>query len=100
MRSVIFVSLRMAASAVTPLSPMPLSAILRARGRMGNGERVPVGVSMSADTQASTRGRGALEIGDLCLLEDSSERGGALDSDVIVRETARGGWEQACVNGR
>ena len=55
---------------------------------------------MSADTQASTRGRGALEIGDLCLLEDSSERGGALDSDVIVRETARGGWEQACVNGR
>eukprot|EP00964_Phaeocystis_antarctica_P118567 scaffold82349_cov62-Phaeocystis_antarctica.AAC.5 len=29
----------MAASAVTPLSPMPLCLRLRARGRMGNGER-------------------------------------------------------------
>ena len=45
-------------------------------------------------------GGGALEVGDLCLLEDSSERGGALVSDAIVPETARDGWEQARVNGR
>ena len=45
-------------------------------------------------------GRGALEVGDLCLLEDSSERGGALVSDAIAPETARDGWEQARVNGR
>ena len=37
------------------------------------------------------RGGGALEVGDLRLLEDSSERGGALDSDGIVPETARDG---------
>ena len=54
----------------------------------------------SADTKANTRGGGALEMGDLRLLEDGCERGGALDSDVIVPETARDGWEQARVNGR
>ena len=41
-------SLRMAASAVAPSAPMALAPRLRARGRMGNGERV--GVSMGADT--------------------------------------------------
>ena len=51
------------------------------------------------DTQASTRGRGALEVGDLRLLEDGGERRGALDSDGIILETARGGREQARVNG-
>ena len=64
-----------------------------------------VGVSMGADTKANTRGRGALEVGDLRLLEDSGERRGALGQDVVGRETARGGWgqcmrEQARVNGR
>ena len=52
------------------------------------------------DTQASTRGRGALEVGDLRLLEDGGERRGALDSDGIILETARGGWEQARVSWR
>ena len=52
LRSVIFVSLRMAASAVAPWAPIWLPLRLRARGRMGNGERV--GVSMGADTQANT----------------------------------------------
>ena len=42
----------------------------------------------------------ALEMGDLRLLEDGCERGGALESDVIVPETARDGREQARVNGR
>ena len=36
-------------------------------------------------------GGGALEIGDLRLLEDCSERGGALVSDAIARDTARDG---------
>ena len=38
--SVIFVSFRMAASAVAPSAPMSLPKRLRARGGMGNGERV------------------------------------------------------------
>ncbi len=43
-------------------------------------------------TRNETLGGGsALEVGDLRLLEDSSERTGALDSDVIILETARGG---------
>ena len=37
-------------------------------------------------------GGGALEVGDLRLLEDCSERGGALVSDVVVPDTARDGW--------
>ena len=61
----------------------------------GRGERASV--SAGADRKENTLwGDGALEVGDLCLLEDGSERGGALDSDVIVLETARDGWEQAC----
>ena len=39
-------------------------------------------------------GGGALEVDDFRLLEDGSERGGALDSDVVVPETARDGWGQ------
>ena len=57
-------------------------------------------MSTGADTKANTRGGGALETGDRRLLEDGCERGGALDSDVIVPETARDGWEQARVNRR
>eukprot|EP00964_Phaeocystis_antarctica_P085565 scaffold54074_cov60-Phaeocystis_antarctica.AAC.1 len=56
LRLVIFVSLRTAASAVAPSAPMQLSSRLRARGRMGKGERV--GVSMGADTKAHTLGAG------------------------------------------
>ena len=55
-------------------------------GQDGNGERV--GVSMGADTKANT-GRGALEVEDHRLLEDGSERGGALSFDAIALETAR-----------
>ena len=55
-------------------------------GQDGNGERV--GISMGADTKANTLwGNGAPEVGDLCLLEDGSERGGALVSDVVASET-------------
>ena len=62
---------------------------------------VGAGACQRALTQKQTlRGGGALEVGDLRLLEDSSERRGALDSDVIVLKTARDGWEQARVNGR
>ena len=51
------------------------------------------GVSMGVDTKANTQGwGGALEGGDLRLLEDCSERGGALDSDAVGGDTARDGW--------
>ena len=47
---------------------------------------------MGADRKENTLwGDGALEVGDLCLLEDSSERGGALVSDAIASETASEG---------
>ena len=51
---------------------------------------------MGADTKATTfGGSGALEVGDHRLLEDGSERGGALVSDVVVPDTAReDGWGQ------
>ena len=44
-------------------------------------------------------GGGALQGGDLRLLEDSSKRGGALVSDVVETETANR-WESKRVNGR
>jgi len=37
-------------------------------------------------------GGGALEVGDHRLLEDGSERRGALVSDAVVPDTARDGW--------
>ena len=69
--------------------------------QIGYGERASM--SAGADTKANWGG-GALELDDLRLLEDSSERGGALGPDVVPRETARG-WagavrEQVRVNGR
>eukprot|EP00964_Phaeocystis_antarctica_P012328 scaffold6809_cov56-Phaeocystis_antarctica.AAC.2 len=57
LRLVIFVSLRTAASTVAPSALMWLRPRLRARDRMGNGERV--GVSMGADTKANTSGAAA-----------------------------------------
>ena len=53
-RLVIFVSLRMAASAEAPWSPIMLPPRLRARGGVG---MVRVGVSMGIDTKANTLGR-------------------------------------------
>ena len=46
---------------------------------------------MGADTTANTRGGGALEGGDLRLLEDGGECGGASVSDVVAVETAKHG---------
>ena len=37
-------------------------------------------------------GGGALQLGDLRLLEAGSERSGALGSDVVASETASEGW--------
>ena len=61
---------------------------------------------MGTDAKANTSGGGALELGDSRLFEDGSERGGALDSDVIdadtvrVRGAARVVRKQLCVKGR
>ena len=65
-------------------------------------------VNGRADTRKRTLkgGGGALEVGDHRLLEDSGERGGALDSDEVAPETASDGWdgdgerESRRVNGR
>ena len=58
----------------------------------------------SFSCQRTLRGGGALEIGDLRLLEDGRESGGALVSDVVVPDTARDGCggtvrEQVRVSG-
>ena len=58
-------------------------------GQDRNGEKV--GVSMGTDTNATLWGGGALELGDPCLLEDGGERGGALVSDLVAPDTAKGG---------
>ena len=103
MSSVIFVSLRMAASVEAPSSPMLLFPRLRARGRVGNGERI--GVSMGADRGSQTLGgSGSLEFGDRRLLEDGGERRGALEPDPVPIETASEGQSRELrkrrVNGR
>ena len=87
MRLVIFVSLRMAASAVAPSALIRLPSRLRARGRVGNGERV--GVSMHESKHCG--GGGALEVGDLRLVDYGSQRSGALGSDFVVLETVSEG---------
>jgi hypothetical protein len=38
-------------------------------------------------------GGGAPQLGDLRLLEDGGERGGALVSDLVASETASEGWD-------
>ena len=53
-------------------------------GRMGT---VSIGVSAVLTQRRTLWVGGALEVGDLCLLEDGSERRGALSSDVIFPET-------------
>ena len=48
--------------------------------------------SKCVNTQKQTLwGGGALEVGNLCLVEDGSERSDALVSDVVVPETASEG---------
>ena len=49
---------------------------------------------MGADTKANTIGRRRTRAGDLRLLEDGRERGGALVADVVVPDTARDGLGQ------
>ena len=76
---------RPSARAAPPLGPRLFFTRLRTWER----EAGAVRVSMGADTKANTQGRGALEISDLRLLEDGSERSDALVSDVIASEAAR-----------
>ena len=67
---------------------------------MGIGEREEA--CQWALTRKRTLWGGALEVGDLRILEDGGKRGGALISDVILGETVSEGWrgdavkEQAC----
>ena len=49
-------------------------------------------MSTGTDTKANTWGGGALKVGNLRLLEDGSERGGTLVSDLVASETASAGW--------
>ena len=58
--------------------------------RGGNGGRASVSTGADKKSNAS-RGSGALEVGDLRLLEDSGERGGTLGSDAVVCKTASEG---------
>ena len=52
--------------------------------------RVFAFLAMGADTKANaSRGSGALEGGDLRLLENGSERRGAVVSNVVFSETAK-----------
>ena len=47
---------------------------------------------MGADTKANTFGGGvALQVGDVCLVEDGSKRNDALGSDVVPTKTASRG---------
>ena len=48
-------------------------------------------LTQKANAQEPVRGRGVLQVGDLRLLEDGSERGGALVSDEVASDTARDG---------
>ena len=63
-------------------------------------------MSRGADTTANTRGGGAHQLGDLCLLEDGGEHGGALMSDLVKAETANEEqstgmrWKSKRANGR
>ena len=60
---------------------------------MSSLKEVIANVSAGADTRANTAsGGGAPQVGDLRLLEDGGERGGALVSDYVPPQTASGGW--------
>ena len=70
--------LRPSARAAPPLGPSLFQARLRARGN-GGGRLVSMGI----DRKVSSRGGDALQVGDLCLMEDGSERSDSLVSDAI-----------------
>ena len=89
-RLVIFVSLRMAASAEAPFSPISFHPRLRARGGT---EMVGGQVCQRALTRERTLWGGALEVGDLRILEDGGECSGALVSDVVASDTASEGQD-------
>ena len=59
MRSEIIVSLRMAASAEAPLSPISFHPILQSMGKVGDGERVAVLMGADTNERMNTEG-GAL----------------------------------------
>jgi len=52
-------------------------------------------VSRGTDRSKGFGAGGALEVSDVRLVEDGSERGGAVVSDVVVFETMSEGWERA-----
>ena len=100
-----FVSLRMAASAMAPSAPMLFRSRLRARGRVGNGERV--GVSMGADTNQHSRagssaGRPLERLQCRVALEALSKSCSSLGTEFVHIETASMGAEAGAesVNGR
>ena len=88
-RLVIFVSLRMAASAAAPSAPMPLPPRLRARVGMGMVRELECQWALTRKQTFS--GGGSLQMGDLRLVEDGSQRSGALGFDAVVFETASEG---------
>ena len=51
-------------------------------------------MSAGADTKANTLGAVALQVGDVCLVEDGSKRNGALSSDVVPTKAASEGGRQ------
>ena len=68
---------------------MLLYPILQARG--GTGMVREKACQWALTRNGYSRGGGALEFGDLRLLEHGSERGGALGSDLVPTETANEG---------
>jgi len=96
----ILVSLRTAASAEAPLSPIPFHPILRSMGKVGGGERVAV--SMGADTNANSlelvrEAGGLLErLQRRVALETLCKRGSSFRTELVAPETAGvgfgGGW--------
>ena len=108
-RVVICVSLMMAASMEAPSSPMPLRAMLQARGTGGNGETV--GVSTGAHAKANSRGAGGsvLERGQRASPERHAKLSDALGgvgagtavkrtaAELVSGQTAK---ERRSVNGR
>eukprot|EP00964_Phaeocystis_antarctica_P049758 scaffold28821_cov63-Phaeocystis_antarctica.AAC.2 len=81
----------MAASVVAPSSLMALR--LRLQGMGGGSERAGACQRALTRKQKHSGGGGALELGDLRLVEDGSQRSGALGSDVIASETASEGQD-------
>ena len=85
MSTEIFVSLRTAASAEAPDGPMKLPSRLQ---RRDGAVMVREQACQWALTERQTlRGGGALQVGDVSLLEDGGELGGTRSSDCVVLET-------------